>query len=138
MAQDFTKLLKNKGFKVTPARLAILSAFHEGCAPMDAEGVHKKVRRDKIDAATVYRTLAAFEKEGILRKVDLRKDAVYFEPTDEHHHHIVCTNCGLVEEFENSETEKIGEEDNEAVFGLRAGFRALVRAVRAVRIMRMK
>jgi len=55
----------------------------------------------------VYRTLTSFEESGILKKVDLRKNSMHFELSDSHHHHIVCTACDTVEDFENKEIEKV-------------------------------
>ncbi len=100
-------LLKEKGYKVTPARLAILEIFSKSKVPLSAEMAYKKLGKSKnINEVTVYRTLGAFEGSGILKRIDLRKDSVYFELADDHHHHIVCTNCNVVEDFENREIEK--------------------------------
>lgn len=107
MKKDFKQLLNEKGLKATAARLAVLGAFSGKCAPMSAEDVHAKIKRKGFDAVTVYRTLASFEKSGIVRTVDLRKEAACFELADGHHHHIVCTNCGLVEEFESAASERL-------------------------------
>lgn len=87
-----------KKLRMTPARKAITELFSKGCAPMSAEGI-KKILGKKFDQVTIYRTLHSFEREGLLRRVDLRKDAVYYELADHHHHHIVCTDCGATEHF---------------------------------------
>jgi Fur family ferric uptake transcriptional regulator len=98
------EILKKKGHKATTARLAILDIFDKSSLPLDAEGVVRKLSRVKIfrgiNEATIYRTLSSFEKSGILKRVDFRKDSVYFELEGEHHHHIVCTNCSTIEDFE--------------------------------------
>jgi Fur family ferric uptake transcriptional regulator len=62
-----------------------------------------------MDLVTLYRTIASFEKSAILRRVDLRRDAVFYELNKDHHHHIVCTNCNKIEDFENREVEKVLE-----------------------------
>jgi len=101
------EILKERGYKVTPARLAILDIFTKSKKPLSAEMVYKKLDREKnINEVTVYRTLATLEKSGVLNRADLRKDSLYFELADEHHHHLVCTNCDRVEDFENLEIEK--------------------------------
>lgn len=100
--ENFKQILHSNGYKATPARLAILGVFSDGCNPMNAEQVYVKVKKTGIDLVTVYRTLALFEKSRLLHKVDLQKDSVYFElNTDNHHHHIICTKCEKVAEFEN-------------------------------------
>jgi Fe2+ or Zn2+ uptake regulation protein len=93
-------LLRANGFKVTPSRVGILELFSEKCNPMNAEQIFEKLS-PKIDLVTVYRTLGSFENKSMLRRVDLHKDAAYFELNGRHHHHhIVCMDCGKVEKFE--------------------------------------
>ncbi len=104
---DFKKLLKDNKYIITPTRLAVIETFCKNNRPIGAEFICKKLN-GKINEATVYRTLSSFEKSGILRKVDLRKDSTYFELNNDHHHHIVCTKCGEIEDFkENIEIEKL-------------------------------
>ena len=107
--KNIKELLREKGYKATTARVAIISAFSAKCGPLNAEDIYKKTRKAETDLVTIYRTLTAFEKSGILKKVDLRKDSVYFELAEDHHHHIVCTKCGLVEEFENCDINSLAQ-----------------------------
>jgi len=99
MKYNFTKGLKTKGLKVTPARLAIFETLFKIKHPETVQEIHKKLKKNKIDLVTLYRTLDSFEKMGLVRKVDLHKDAVYYELNMEHHHHIVCIKCGTIEDF---------------------------------------
>ena len=104
---DFKEILKNKGFKNTPTRMSILEVFLNNNKPLSADFIYKKLQ-NSINEATVYRTLSSFEKSGILKRVDLRKDSVCFELNNDHHHHIVCIKCGTIEDFkENKEIEKL-------------------------------
>jgi len=105
------KLLTEKKYKRTPARVAILDIFNKNKKPLSAEEIGQKIkiRKQKMDAVTIYRTLASFEKAGILKRVDLRKESIFFELNNDHHHHLVCTNCNLIESFKSGETEKLLE-----------------------------
>ena len=105
--QGFEKILHNAKLKNTASRLAVLEMLSEIKYPATVEDLYKSLGKNKVDLVTLYRTLASFEKRGILRRVDLRKDAVYYELNTDHHHHIVCTNCDKIEDFENSEIEKV-------------------------------
>ena len=106
---DNKVLLKDLGFKITPTRLAILEVFSKNNKPIDANFIFNKLK-ENINEATIYRTLISFEKSGILRRVDLRKDSVCFELNDDHHHHMVCVKCGFIEDFsENKEMGKLLE-----------------------------
>ncbi len=94
-------LLKQHGLKATAPRGAILGVLAAKHEPLSAQDIYKKLpKKTEIDLVTVYRTLASFEKAGIVKRVDLRSDAVLYELNDEHHHHIVCTSCGTVEDFD--------------------------------------
>ncbi len=113
---DIGSILKEKGYKVTEARVSILEIFSESKLPLNAEDIYKRLLKNKkgnlknINEATVYRTLSSFEKSEILKKIDLRKDSVYFELNNDHHHHLVCLKCGEIEDFkENKDMEKLLE-----------------------------
>lgn len=104
------EILKEKGYKITRARLAILSIFTENKLPLTAEDIYSVLKKEKqyknINEATVYRTLSLFEEGKILKKIDFRKESAYFELADEHHHHITCVKCETIEDFESKEVEK--------------------------------
>jgi Fe2+ or Zn2+ uptake regulation protein len=104
------EILKGKGYKATPARLAILEIFTKSKVPITAEVVCRELKKDKnnrgINEATVYRTLTSFAEDHILKRVDFRKESAYFELADEHHHHITCIKCETVEDFESKDVEK--------------------------------
>src|SRR5258708_1038859 len=97
--EKFKKILQMKGHKATRSRLLVISNFSPECEPMSARDIYEKVKKSGTDYATVYRILSAFLKSGILKRADLRKDSSYFELADTHHHHMVCTDCGLIEDF---------------------------------------
>jgi Fe2+ or Zn2+ uptake regulation protein len=107
MRLDCEKILKNGGLRNTSSRCMILEVLSKLGRPVRAEDVYSKLK-NKMDEATVYRTLSSFEKVGVVRQVNLRKDSMYFELNNDHHHHIVCVKCGAIEDFkESSEIEKI-------------------------------
>lgn len=101
--------LKKFGLKMTKNRLAILNVFEEDCKPVSAEYVFKKLK-NKVNIVTVYRTLESFEVIGILKRVDIHKEAVHYELVGHHHHHIVCTECDVVESFDGCNVDKLSKE----------------------------
>lgn len=105
MKQDFKKILRDAGLKSTSQRLAVIKILSEIKHPETAQEIHKRLK--KLDLVTLYRTLTSFEKSQIVRRVDLHKDAVYYELNVNHHHHIVCTNCGKLEDFELCDMDKL-------------------------------
>lgn len=109
MTKDPHSVLREKGLKVTPSRLAILSVFSNDCKPINAERIFGKLKKKEINIVTIYRTLSSLEKANILKRVDLHKDSAYYELADHHHHHIVCTDCGAVEGFEGCDIKSLSK-----------------------------
>lgn len=100
-------LLKEKGYKATPARLAILDIFVKSDIPITADKVYKELKRNKknINEATVYRTLTSLVEGEIIKRVDFRKESAFFELNKKHHHHIACMSCDTIEDFESATIE---------------------------------
>ena len=105
----FSNQLRENGYKVTQGRISILEIFSKHHIPLNAEDVSKYMKGGKVDVATVYRTLKSFEEKGILKRVDLRTDSVYFELNDHHHHHLVCKKCGDIEDVDICEIDRLNE-----------------------------
>lgn len=108
MKGDIVLILKEAGLKVTPARREILEIFSAHSEPLSAESVLKKIKGRRVNQVTVYRNLASLEDAGILKRIDLRKSSIHYELAgSSHHHHLTCTSCGAVEDFEPCNIEKI-------------------------------
>ena len=102
--------LKSTGLKATLPRLKILEIFQQGGQRhMTAEDVFRillDVRSD-IGLATVYRVLTQFEQAGILSRSHFESGKAVYELNEgQHHDHLVCLDCGRVEEFYDAEIEK--------------------------------
>lgn len=92
--------LRKAGLKVTMPRLKILKVLEDAQhRHMSAEDVHKALAHE-VSLPTVYRVLTQFEAAGLLRRHNFEEGrAVYEVDEGEHHDHIVCVKCGVVEEF---------------------------------------
>lgn len=106
--------LQKKGLKATHPRLKILDIFeHSEKRHLSAEDVYKIMlnSREEIGLATIYRVLTQFEQAGLLIKHHFENDkankAIFELNEQSHHDHIVCLQCGNVEEFQNPEIEKL-------------------------------
>ncbi|PUE12319.1 ferric iron uptake transcriptional regulator [Limnohabitans sp. T6-20] len=101
--------LKNNGLKATLPRLKILDVFQSGAQRhMTAEDVFRHLLRENIDIglATVYRVLTQFEQAGILSRNHFESGKAVYELNEgQHHDHMVCLDCGRVEEFYDPEIE---------------------------------
>jgi Fur family ferric uptake transcriptional regulator len=102
--------LKSSGLKATLPRIKILDVFqHTNQRHMTAEDVFKALLTDGADIglATVYRVLMQFEQAGILSRNHFESGKAVFELNEgKHHDHLVCMDCGRVEEFYDPEIEK--------------------------------
>lgn len=102
--------LKNTGLKTTLPRLKILNLFeHSSVRHLSAEDVYKELLNEgeDIGLATVYRVLTQFEQAGLLERHHFESGKAIFElKSDGHHDHLVCLQCGKVEEFYDAEIEK--------------------------------
>ena len=102
--------LKNTGLKATLPRLKILEIFQSGGQRhMTAEDVFRVLLNEHSDIglATVYRVLTQFEQAGILERSHFESGKAVYELNEgKHHDHLVCIDCGRVEEFFDAEIEK--------------------------------
>ena len=101
--------LKNSGLKATVPRLKILDIFQRSKqSHMSAEDVFRVLILENFDIglATVYRVLTQFEQAGLLSRSQFEGGKALYELNDgQHHDHLVCLDCGHVEEFFDTEIE---------------------------------
>ncbi len=102
--------LKSTGLKATLPRLKILEIFQKGQQRhMTAEDVFRVLLQEHSDVglATVYRVLAQFEQADILVRSHFESGKAVYELNEgQHHDHLVCLDCGRVEEFFDAEIEQ--------------------------------
>ena len=102
--------LKSSGLKATLPRIKILEIFQRSrLRHMTAEDVYKAllVEGADIGLATVYRVLMQFEQAGLLTRGNFESGKAVFELNEgQHHDHLVCLDCGRVEEFLDSQIEQ--------------------------------
>ena len=102
--------LKASGLKATLPRIKILDIFNNSqVRHLSAEDVYKILLAENMDVglATVYRVLTQFEQAGLLCRNHFESGKAVFELNEgQHHDHLVCLDCGRVEEFYDAEIEK--------------------------------
>lgn len=102
--------LKHIGLKATLPRRKILELFESSkVRHLSAEDVYKSLLAEGLDVglATVYRVLTQFEQAGLLSRQHFEAGKAVFELSQGgHHDHLVCLQCGRVEEFFDGEIEK--------------------------------
>ena len=115
------KDLRKAGLKVTLPRLKILEILENGTTRhQSAEAIYKQLleSNEDIGLATVYRVLTQFEAAGLVVRHHFETGMAVFELNEgTHHDHIVCLDCGKVEEFMDS-----GIEERQTAAANRLGF----------------
>ncbi|RCX15433.1 Fur family ferric uptake transcriptional regulator [Anaerobacterium chartisolvens] len=115
--EDFRNQLKEKGYKLTMQRQAVLNSIieHEG-EHLSTEEIYELVKKNhpEIGLATVYRTLLLLDRMELVYKLDLDDGCSRYELNkdneDHRHHHLICTECGSVEEVQEDLLESLEEQ----------------------------
>src|SRR3954447_16782667 len=94
--------LRDRGGRVTPQRLHVFRTLRRLDKHASAEEVTRAVEDDLpgVSVPTVYAALETLAELGFARRVTIAKGATLYDPHTDDHHHIVCTRCGLVEDFD--------------------------------------
>ena len=95
--------------KLTAQRQAILDIINRSDKHWDADEVAfaLKEKGTAIGIATIYRGLSALADKGLIQSVQLADKKRYERANKAHHDHLVCTDCGEIEEFCKPEIEKL-------------------------------
>ena len=97
--------LSEKGYRLTPQRLMILSAIEDSHDHISAEEIYAQVaaRYPHVNISTVYRTLELLKRLGMVYEINLGEGRIrYHSERSGHHHHLVCQNCGLEIDIDES------------------------------------
>lgn len=103
--------LRHVGLKATLPRLKVLEVFQKGPQRhFTADEIYRALLREHADIgfATVYRVLSQLEQAGLVLRSSFQSDkSAVFELCDgPHHDHLVCLNCGRIEEFHDPSIEQ--------------------------------
>ena len=107
-ADEAQRRLREAGYRNGPARVAVIELLDaENCCVSAAE-VHESLG-ERVGLASVYRVLESLHAAALVRRVDVGDGIARYEPlrvSGEHHHHLVCTECGKVEAFDDPALER--------------------------------
>lgn len=103
--------LRRASFKPGGARSAVVHVLAEQLCCLPASEIHDRVRarRPGVGIASVYRALETLTALGLVHRIDLRSGGARYEPAEpsgDHHHHLVCGDCGRVEAFTDDRLER--------------------------------
>ncbi|MHB1163207.1 MAG: Fur family transcriptional regulator [Minisyncoccota bacterium] len=107
--ENYPALLRERGLKATPLRIQLIELLAKVRKPISTHEVKSEWQYGEVDTVTLYRALEALVSAEIVRRVDLQHGHTDYELviSGEHHHHLVCTDCGTIEDFEGCPAESI-------------------------------
>jgi Fe2+ or Zn2+ uptake regulation protein len=101
---DYTALMHERGFRVTPQRQVILDAICEGGGHTTPEEIYARVRAKApaINRATLYRTLDFLCELRLVVAMRIGDHMYYEIAGDSPHHHLVCRTCGKMTQVDHA------------------------------------
>ncbi len=106
------KQLRTAGYKITPAREAVLHVVQEGGEHLHPSEILDAARESypALGRATVYRTLELLTQLGIVRPIYVGEEGPTYIRSSGGHHHLVCSRCGMVQDFDNCSADEMAQE----------------------------
>ena len=107
--KEVTALLRERGFKVTPQRLAVYNVLSHTTAHPNAEMLYRELQPyyPTMSLATVYKTLAILCEVGLAQELNVSEDAFRYDANTQPHPHVRCTCCGRVDDIMDLSTDSL-------------------------------
>lgn len=105
--------LREVNLRATPKRLAALKILEAADKPLDVATIKIELRRNgiKTNPATIFRMMNSFSDKGIVREINLQESKLRYEhAAKEDHHHLLCENCGSIEDISNCNIDVWGKD----------------------------
>ena len=101
----------DKKIRMTKQRRAILGEIRKSKSHPTADEIYKAVKKKifNISLGTIYRNLEILSKEGLIRKIELVHTQRRYDGNMKNHYHILCTECGRVDDLITKEVGSIEE-----------------------------
>jgi len=108
-ARTIRSLLATKGYRLTAGRRAVVQAMLGGDDLFSVADIQRLVPR--LGRATVFRTMKLLVDLDLVCRVRLEDGSLRYRlrVAPQHHHHLVCTGCGSVEDFSDCDVDAMSE-----------------------------
>jgi len=104
-----SELLQRDGYRSARARRVVVDVLARADCCLSVPEIVETARAagETVGVASVYRVLELLVDKGVVQKIDLGGERAHYERVDhaQHHHHLVCNECGRVEPFSDRELE---------------------------------
>lgn len=93
--EHYKELLQARGFRATSGRIMLLRILSTSKRPLTVDEIS---RRLDLNVVTLYRALNDLADKGLLLRGSGTGNAIHFSYPKNHHHHMICTDCGFTKE----------------------------------------
>ncbi len=99
--EKYIKILKEKGFKLTPQRIEILKLLINNTTHPTAEAIYETVRSKfpMLSLATVYNTLELLTELGLVQRLEFSTRSARYDPNPRMHANLICLECGNIIDY---------------------------------------
>lgn len=100
---DVVKILKSKGYKVTPQRIAVYDVLRNTKEHPTVEAIYTKLQPmyPTMSLATVYKSLEMFKEVDLVQELNVGEDKFRYDANINNHPHIICTCCSRVDDVDD-------------------------------------
>ena len=103
LVEEVGHRLARAGLRWTAGRRAVVDIFESAQAPLSMQDLQDRARAARVPLSSLYRIVSDLIGASVLVKLEFEEGFARFELVEElarHHHHLVCVECGTVEDFE--------------------------------------
>ena len=103
LIEEIGHRLARTGLRWTPGRRVVVEIFQSARAPLSMQELQDRATERRVPLSSLYRIVSDLVTAKVLVRLEFEEGFARFELVEElarHHHHLVCTGCGSVEDFE--------------------------------------
>src|SRR5206468_12194422 len=103
LVEEVGHRLARAGLRWTAGRRAVVAIFESSQAPLSMQDLQDRAREARVPLSSLYRIVSDLVGAYVLVRLEFEEGFARFELVEElarHHHHLVCVECGTVEDFE--------------------------------------
>ena len=103
LVEEVGHRLARAGLRWTAGRRAVVAIFESAQAPLSMQDLQDRAAEARVPLSSLYRIVSDLIGANVLVRLEFEEGFARFELVEElakHHHHLVCVECGTVEDFE--------------------------------------
>ena len=130
LVEEIGHRLARSGQRWTPGRRAVVDIFERARAPLSMQDLQERAREARVPLSSLYRIVNDLVGASVLVRLEFEEGFARFELVEElatHHHHLVCVECGTVEDFEGPGLPDLERAVDDAMRSIRRRHRFSVR-----------